>query len=106
MILASRRSELTNLAHYWRRLASHKEAQKEPATKRHKRYKSFLKGGGEVYFLFCAFCAFLWLTRDEAFAKLARGGASGDAEGFGEVAAAEIADARADLRYGEIGFRK
>jgi hypothetical protein len=28
MILASSRSELTNLAHYWRRIARHEEAQK------------------------------------------------------------------------------
>jgi hypothetical protein len=94
MILASKRSELTNLAHYWRRIARHKKAQK---------HKSFSEMNLRVAFLFLCL---LWLARNEAFAKLARSGAGGDAEGFGEVTAAEIADAGADLCYGEIGFRE
>src|SRR6185295_14499958 len=89
MILASRRSELTNLAHYWRRIAGRKKA--------HQAQKRIINS-------FCACVPFLRLNK--TLAEFAGSGAGGEAEGFGEMAAAEIADARANLRYGEIGFRE
>ena len=95
MILASRRSERTNLAHYWRRIARQRST--ENSHKKSTKTKCALNGDA------LRLCLFVVIAR-RGFYEIRGSGASGHAEGFGEVAAAEIADARADLCYGEIGF--
>ena len=90
MIASAKRLQPTNLAHYWRRIARYK---------RQKKHKTIMK---ELFVLFVPLCgrlSFCFFVADEAFAKLARRGASRDAKSFREVTATQVADARTDLGH-------
>src|ERR1044071_1204341 len=86
MIAGTLRSEPTNLAHYWRRLAL-------TLTRRYRvtvltRSSWGIRVSTATRYVGSAHC----FSGDETFAKLARCGARSDAKCFREVPAAQVAD--------------